>query len=159
MGAFRGYGNPSADCIDPCGKFAWGERFCNIIVRAEHKTVYLIHFLGFCGKHYDSDCTALFSDALANGKAVDSGHHDIKKHNAEIIRRRFKIFYCVLAAGGINNFVTCPAKGYDLKFADGVFIFANKDFFHFGFPPVSKENKAFSVIFRIDIKCAFRSYF
>ena len=66
------------DRIDPRDQFGWGERFGNIIIRADHQAVDLVHLLAFGGEHDNADRLVFLPHPAADLESVDARHHNIE---------------------------------------------------------------------------------
>ena len=116
--------------IDACHKLRRRERLGNIIIRADHQAVDLIHLLAFSGQHDDADGAVFFTDTPANLKAVHTGHHHVEHSHVEMRGIAFKNLDRLLAGGYIDHLIAGALEVYNLKIADDILVLNDKYAFH-----------------------------
>ena len=124
------HADPPVDGIHTGGQLRGREGLGDVVVRPEHQTADLIHFLCACGKHDDAQRGALLPQLLADSEAVDAGHHDVQQHDVEVAVLLVKDTERLLTAVHIDHLVACTFQIDHDKITNDIFVLANQNPFH-----------------------------
>ena len=124
FGPFGRPGDATQNCLQTDFDFTEGERFANIIIGAQAKTI--DNVIGAVqGRKHDNRHIALLAQFGAEGKAVDLRHHHIQQHQVDLMGFKKLARFPAIAGGDdlIANFLERDLQ----QFAEGIFIFGNKN--------------------------------